>query len=91
MGEHGELAPSDFYVSAHLKMEQALAMLDAAGEGNASIHLDRAIVELGLREPAVGRRMVKRMSSSLTFSPDDIASRRIVNDAHGDNPFRFRS
>jgi hypothetical protein len=50
-------------------MEQALKMLDAAGESTASIHLDRAIAELGLRELAVTKGMVARMSSDPDFSP----------------------
>jgi hypothetical protein len=59
----------DLRHGAHVKMEQALEMLDAAGESAASIHLDRAIAALGLRELAVERRMVERMWSDPDFSP----------------------
>jgi hypothetical protein len=68
MGERRELERGDLYTCAHLKMEQALAMLDAAGENAASIHLDRAIVELGLRDDAVNRGMIDRLSIYLTIT-----------------------
>jgi hypothetical protein len=68
MAEGRELVRGDLFTCAHLKMEQALAMLDAAGENAASIYLDRAIVELGLRDDAVNRRMTDCLSIHLTIA-----------------------
>lgn len=48
--------------SAHVKMEDALALLDSTGDSNAAMHLDHAIMSLGLRSDAIVKDNIATLS-----------------------------